>query len=1130
MTLKYNYSATDVSNFEICKCHIINKVRKLNGEKMDETPPSRTMLEYRKQGIQIEEHYLNKINSNKKLKLININNSDIKQKLVDTKTAFEMGADYIYQAKLVNSELIGFPDFLKKVATPSNFGDYSYEVIDIKRSKEPKQENITQLLLYTFLLSEIQGTIPNNIIVINGKSHKENIFKVSDFYQSFLETKNDFLEYVLSLEHKTNKELKSTLLDVCEYNSKNSDKPCDTEPHELDLINVVDLTQKQRKKLKPLAANLKELARLKPTKIKGISANVLKKLVRQAAIQYKKIQNTEPAYEILKPLIQNRGFNKLPMQNNHDLFFDMEGNSTVDGGHEYLFGMIDGSTNKFVSFWAKSINEEEKAFEETIDFLYKHILKNPEAHIYHYNHYEVTNLKRLSFKYNSSGDILDFLLRNKKFIDLFKVVRQAIITSELGRSIKDLEVFYMDKRTTEVTSGANSVDQFLEWIEFQDNEILQQIEDYNKDDCISTKLLLEWLHKIRPSNSELKSLDEIKPLDVEKTEEYKKIKKKILNTKHALDPIKQLTLDMIEFHKREDKSAWWQFFDRFEKDHDELIDDREAIAACEKLDYSYDEKGFPLLEMNYPNQEFKITEGKKIVNLDTGKTIGTILNTNYRKQSLTVKAYGKNKSLDIFSEFYNFGADGPPPVKDLQKAMVFFAEEFTKQNTQKSLIDLMSVNAPTFKKKFDLSHASKKEGQFQLIHNAVDNLDNSYLFIQGPPGTGKTYSSAKVILDLLKKGKKIAISSNSHKAINNLLLKIDEFSYDDNFSFKGLKKFSGSLDNKYESKNITATTRSRPVTKPYKKGVKLPLYFLSDDYQLLAATKYELANPEYHNEFDYLFIDEAGQASIADVVVSALVAKNLILIGDPQQLSQPSNIIHPGDSGMSVLEYILRDESTVKNDMGIFINETRRLNSPINKFISSLFYDGRLNSHESTNNRKLLLKDNVLGTNEGILLIETNHNDNSQNSEEEIVIVKKLYEYLLKQQISIDGKTSSITTDNILVVAPYNVQVNQLSQNLPKNNRTGTVDKFQGQEAAVSILSMTASDAEDAPRGMDFLFDHRRLNVAISRAQCLSIVVMNKKLFKSRARNINQIMISNNFQKLKNYATILDEDYILKKL
>ncbi|MDA9373046.1 TM0106 family RecB-like putative nuclease [Pelagibacterales bacterium] len=1130
MKLKYIYSATDVSNFEVCKCHIINKVRKLNGDKLDETPPSRTMLEYQKQGIQIEEDYLDKINSNKKLKLINISSSDTKQRLVDTKAAFEVGADYIYQAKLVNSELIGFPDFLKKVATPSNFGDYSYEVIDIKRSKEPKQENITQLLLYTFLLSEIQGTLPENIIVINGKSHKENIFKVSDFYQAFLETKNDFLEYVLSLEHKTNEELQSTLLNECEYNSKNSDKPCDTKPHELDLINVVDLSKKQRKKLQPLAANLKELAKLKPTKIKGISINVLIKLIRQAAIQYKKILDNESTYEILTPLIENRGFNKLPKQNSHDLFFDMEGNPTVDGGHEYLFGVIDGSTNKFISYWAKTINDEEKAFEEIMDFLYKHVSKYPEAHIYHYNHYEVTNLKRLSFKYNNSGDILDFLLKNKKFIDLFKVVRQAIITSELSRSIKDLEVFYMDKRTTEVTSGANSIDQFLEWIEFQDNKILQQIEDYNKDDCISTKLLLEWLHKIRPSDSELKSLDEIKPLDVEKTEEYKKIKKKILTTKNTLEPIKQLTLDMIEFHKREDKSAWWQFFDRFEKDYDELIDDREAIAACEKVEYSYDEKGFPLLAMKYPNQEFKIVEDKKIVNLDTGKTIGTILNTDYRKQSITIKAYGKNKSLDEFPEFFNLGAEGPPPVQKLQSAMSLFAEEFIKQNTQKSISDLLSVNIPRFKENFTLSNASKTGDRFQLIYDAVDNLDNSYLFIQGPPGTGKTYSSAKVILDLLKKGKKIAISSNSHKAINNLLLKIDDFSKDNNFTFKGLKKFSGSLGNKYESRNITATTTSRPVTRPYKKGVKLPLYFLSDNYQLLACTKYELADPDYRNEFDYLFIDEAGQASIADVVISALVAKNLVLIGDPQQLSQPSSIIHPGDSGMSVLEYILRDESTVKNDKGIFINETRRLNAPINKFISSLFYDGRLNSHESTNNRKLLFKDTVLGINEGILLIETNHNDNSQNSEEEIVIVKKLYDYLLNQQISIDGITTSITPNDILVVAPYNVQVNQLSQNLPKNNRTGTVDKFQGQEAAISILSMTASDAEDAPRGMDFLFDHRRLNVAISRAQCLSIVVMNKKLFKSRARNINQIMISNNFQKLKKYATILDESAILKKL
>ena len=1127
--MKFVFAATDLSNFEVCKCHIINKIRKLNGEVIEEPIPTRTQLEYQRQGIEIEKNYLDKIKSNKSIKLVDIEKIDINKKEESTIKALKEGADYIYQAKLGNKNFSGYPDFLKKVNIPSKFGDYSYEVIDVKRSKEPKQENVTQLLLYSYLLSEIQEVLPKQITIINGQSHVENKFNVIDFNEIFKEIKNEFSEYVSFLKNKTSEDLIQTLYEECEYHSKRGDKPCNTIPHELDLINVVDLDKRQRKKLKPFVSNLKELSDFKPKKIKGISENVLLKLIKQADIQYEKIKTQKSIFKVVKPVIPNRGFNKLPQINKHDLFFDIEGNPTEEGGHEYLFGVLDGSSDNFQSFWARTILDEEKAFKETVNYLYEHLSKYPEAHIYHYNHYEVTALKRLSFKYNTGGDILDFFLKNKKFIDLYNVVRQGIITSESGRSLKDLEIFYMKKRTTEVTSGADSVDQFLEWIEFQDNKILKLIEEYNKDDCISTKLLLQWLHNIKPTGSYLREVEEIKPIDKDKIEEFKYIKKKIKNLKNVESTLKELIFDMIEYHKREDKSKWWLFFDRFEKDQDELIDDREAIAGCEKSEYAYNEKGFPILTMNYPQQEYKIADEDRLVNLDSGRSFGKLIRTDYKNKKITIQATGKNKPLGEFKDHYNFGAVGPPGVKKLQDAMSLFAEDFTSGKINGSISDLLAIKPPKFSGKFNLSTASDKD-HLKLINNAIKNLDNSYLFIQGPPGTGKTYSSAKAILELLKDGKKIAISSNSHKAINNLLSKLDEFANEEGFAFKGLKKFSGSMNNKYESENITATTESRPRPKPYKKGVKLPLTFLSHNYQLLACTKYELADPDYRDKFDFLFIDEAGQASIADVVISSLVAKNLILIGDPQQLAQPSNIIHPGDSGLSVLEYILKDQSTVKNNMGIFINETRRLSTNINKFTSSLFYDGRLKSHDTNKNRQLQFKDNIFGINEGLLLIETNHEDNSQNSKEEVEIIKSIYSYLLKQNISVNNQVRSIDCVDILVVAPYNVQVNQINQNLPVGNRSGTIDKFQGQEAAISILSMTASNAEQAPRGIDFLFDYRRLNVAVSRAQCLSIIIMNKGLFRSLAKNINQIMILNNFQRLREFAHTIDYKELLSKL
>ena len=384
------------------------------------------------------------------------------------------------------------------------------------------------------------------------------------------------------------------------------------------------------------------------------------------------------------------------------------------------------------------------------------------------------------------------------------------------------------------------------------------------------------------------------------------------------------------------------------------------------------------------------------------------------------------------------------------------------------------------------------------------NLDKSYLFLQGPPGTGKTFLTAKVIYNLLKDGKKIAITSNSHKVIHNLLDRIEENAINEKFEYKGLKKSSSSnKDSKYETANIKSLDKILDIK----------------EIQLLAATRFELAKDAYDQVFDFIFIDEAGQISIADTIASTLCAKNIILIGDPQQLPQPSQIIHPDNSGNSILEFLLDGKNTVLDDYGVFLNDTRRLHPKICSYISERFYDSRLNSHEEASNRKIEIKNSSFNLNNpGISIITTDHEFNTQKSEEEGEIIKNLYKDLLKAKFSSDDLKRKIELSDILVVAPYNVQVNYLQQILPKNSRVGTIDKFQGQEAPISIISMISSDQESVPRGINFLFSPNRLNVAISRAQVMSIVIMNKKLFSSFANNINQLSMINNFARLKEYC------------
>ena len=302
--------------------------------------------------------------------------------------------------------------------------------------------------------------------------------------------------------------------------------------------------------------------------------------------------------------------------------------------------------------------------------------------------------------------------------------------------------------------------------------------------------------------------------------------------------------------------------------------------------------------------------------------------------------------------------------------------------------------------------------------------------------------------------------------------------------------------------------------KPVAKMNKIPL-----ETNLFAGTAW-LFSDQYFvtNQVDYLFIDEAGQVGLANVIAMAASTKNIILVGDQMQLGQPIKGTHPGEAGLSVLEFLLGERSTVQEERGVFLNETYRLKPSICNFISKAFYDGRLTPNESTSKRSLDLKHMDI-PNEGISLIEVNHEGCSQKSMEEGRIIKETYQKLLGQTFhDKDGKTRGITEDDILVVTPFNVQVNYLQSILPEHAKVGTVDKFQGQEAPIVLISMVTSSAQDLSRNIEFLYSKNRLNVAISRAQCLAVIIANPKLFEIPCKTVEQMKLVNTFCRLDEYA------------
>jgi hypothetical protein len=380
-------------------------------------------------------------------------------------------------------------------------------------------------------------------------------------------------------------------------------------------------------------------------------------------------------------------------------------------------------------------------------------------------------------------------------------------------------------------------------------------------------------------------------------------------------------------------------------------------------------------------------------------------------------------------------------------------------------------------------------------------MDGTCLYVQGPPGSGKTYTGSRMIAGLLAAGQRVGIMSNSHKAINHLLKGVMQVAAERRLAVQAVKK----------------AARDRPDT-AYDEdpGGVVNLYQNGDVWasgaQLVAGTAWLFADPAAEQALDVLFVDEAGQVALANLVAAGTSARNIVLLGDQMQLSQPVQGEHPGRSGDSVLDWLLDGAATIAPDRGIFLATSHRMHPRVCRFISDAVYDGRLEPEEGNERRTLVLGAGAhpLLRPAGIVHAAIEHEGCSQSSEAEAVLAAEIYASALRQhRTDKEGVVHPITAANILVVAPYNVQVNLLKRLLPADARIGTVDKFQGQEAELVIVSMTTSSEQDLPRHLEFLYSKNRLNVAVSRAKCLAIVIANPALTAIKCHTPEQMALVN---------------------
>jgi len=1170
-------SPTDLKNFTQCKYLTKNDIlftkEEGKGKELKKSASTGDLKLVMKKGDEHERKHLNLFKDKySNYKIIDKNKKTEKEQFRETVAAIKEGKEMINQAFFMDEDgkFRGYADFLIKVNTESDLGSWSYEVYDTKIARNPKPLHLLQITAYSEMLGKIQGSLSKEMHLITGKVDKKtglnktHTFKVNEFIDYFIHTKEIFKNFVNNYKNENIYPEKCDHCKICHWIDE-----CEKQWKNDDYINqVAKIRSSQIEKFKKeKIVTTKKLAEVNLDKIDlkvnprtlstlKIKANLIQERKKTNEIQHKFI-DTKPG----------KGFYKLPKPHPADIFFDIEGYPFYgERGFEYLHGLYlnTGKKMEFKYFWAKEldVDYERENFKKLIEYLQKHFEKNPDAYLYHYNIYEKTALRNLSNEFSSiypNGEhFVDQLLRLEKFVDLYRVVDQCMLTSEKDNSLKTIEKFYEGTREANIKSAGESIVLYDQWLESQSDKLKQDIINYNKDDCISTYKLKEFLLEEKNKHYKeipffLKSKDE-KIKHQEKTAREKKdeILLKNLETKKNEDNKEYIEdlKNLVGFYAREDKPSYWAKFDRLEKEHEELIDDTECIANGIKISDSpkkkkaeKNEKGSSrkkdrlIYEYKFPKQDHKFQEGKSGVDILETKKLFKIEKITEKDEYEYLSVSLTSSMLEKIASMPNpmtLGPENPYPKVDLVAAMERYINSILNDKTKNKYKAVNSFlinelpNIEGLEKGKNLIDETKDFTEECI--KVVKNLKSSFLTIQGAPGTGKTWLSAKIIIELLKQNKKIGISSNSHKAINNLLLQIEEISIKKKFKFKGIKINSSKSEGRNDFEGKTSGTKNELIK-------NTTSHYFPDDCSLVAGTAYafsyrprlpkktkkekqEYGSPIFDQNLDYIFIDEAGQVSLGNTIAIGLATKNLVLIGDQMQLAQPIQGTHAGNAGKSGLEFLLENQDTIPPNRGIFLKETRRLNKKICDFISESFYESRLKPHKITKERKVNLNLKNFES-ENIYYIPIDHKGCSTGSDEEVNLINKIYEKILGSNYMDERGKGKIDYHDIMTIAPFNVQVGKLMKKLNAKSKIGTVDKLQGQEGKVVFISYTASDSENIPRHKTWFFSRNRLNVAISRAQSIVFVIFNPNLLLASCKKIEEMKLLNNFCKLLKYKKIL---------
>lgn len=1030
----------------------------------------------------------------------------------------KQGADVIYQAVLKSGIWEGRADFLIRTDKPSKLGNWSYEVIDSKLAKETRTGTILQLSLYSQLVAEIQGVMPEFMYVITPEDgFSRHIYRLDDFLA--------YYRFVKARLEKSVQESDGTVMsypvpcahcDICNWWQY-----CDNRRRDDDHLSLVaGLSNSHAAEMNKWDINTLEGLASIPLPLKqrpGRGATeTYERLREQARVQLQARQTGLPVYEFLG-IEEGRGFFKLPTPTEGDIFFDFESDPFAGTtGLEYLFGwVLNNANHDYHCLWALTPAEEKKAFETFVDMVMNRWGRFTHMHIYHYTAFEPAALKRLMGKHATRENEIDKMLRAGMFVDLHSITKQALRAGIETYSLKELEKFHGFERGFALRDAAlqlRVLEGFIERKLIKDipAETIDTVQGYNKEDCLSTKNLRDWLESLL---AKLISQGNIIPrplfTDGEASENLADYQQRIKPIYESLTqgiPVdilqrngeqqaKWLLANMLDWYRREKKANWWEYFRLCEMSDVEYIEEKSAIAGLRYTGQRQPDKKSVIDTYTFPAQDFDIRETDELRN-SNGDILGKLYSLDAANGKIQIRKGPKNAEVHPSDVFKHKMLDDDVKMESIVRIATWVAENsIDGPGEYRAGRDLLINLSPRSNFQFKNTDEPQEKA---VVWVAV--LDSSILPVQGPPGSGKSHTAAEMILSLINSGKKVGITALSHKVITGLMLKTTKIAGERGIHIECMRKVTELSD------------APDPGIREEKSSDKVVAAIKSGSVQVLGGTPWLWAREDMAGSVDVLFVDEAGQLSLIDTLAVSPAASNLVLLGDPQQLKQPVQGSHPEGTEVSALEHILKEHKTIPVEKGIFLDTTWRLHPNICSFVSELFYESRLKSKPDLVNQQI--EGNTKFTGSGLWYTGVDHDGNQSSSQEEVDVVSKIVTDLLKGDVFyINNKNSKtkLTTSDIKVIAPYNAQVNLLLKKLPVSIQVGTVDKFQGQEAPVIIFTMATSSPEDAPRGMEFLYSLNRLNVAASRARACFILVGNPKLFEPDCKSVEQMKLANAF-------------------